>query len=398
MGGESDDASFTFGNADRVMRDLANDVDLYRASIEFSLFHVGHGHQARSLEGRYRQLVARRRPGVQGHRRGWPVRTEPAIPDAQDLAHLLEALQLAACPYSTTARSTWFTSRTPMPLKCDKGYDTPNGCLAHGMKRYYGGDPRRTAGRPDQGQLDRRVGLRAVHAHQRVAGRGFDLRPGDAGGLHRQRHAGELQDGGGPGRERLLRGAGRRGRRPARGVHADSLRDKDGDATRDLWATSSTARRTTATPARPRPSDGAWATIRPARRTGSRSTSPETRLAATGGRSSPATPPTGQLRGRNRVPRDPQVGREGTPVLQARRAPDGRHRRAGIERAGSGPLRACACTARAHQPRLDRDQHAVPARGLRLGPGRHHRSSWTPRRRSSTCRPRSTRPRSATSR
>ena len=22
--------------------------------------------------------------------------------------------------------------------KCDKGYDTPNGCLAHGMKRYYG--------------------------------------------------------------------------------------------------------------------------------------------------------------------------------------------------------------------------------------------------------------------
>ena len=26
-----------------------------------------------------------------------------------------------------------------MPTKCDKGYDTPNGCLAHGMKRYYGG-------------------------------------------------------------------------------------------------------------------------------------------------------------------------------------------------------------------------------------------------------------------
>jgi hypothetical protein len=22
--------------------------------------------------------------------------------------------------------------------KCDKEYDTPNGCLAHGMKRYYG--------------------------------------------------------------------------------------------------------------------------------------------------------------------------------------------------------------------------------------------------------------------
>ena len=26
-----------------------------------------------------------------------------------------------------------------MPTKCDKNYDTPNGCLAHGMKLYYGG-------------------------------------------------------------------------------------------------------------------------------------------------------------------------------------------------------------------------------------------------------------------
>ncbi|MBZ5619017.1 MAG: hypothetical protein LAQ69_09875 [Acidobacteriia bacterium] len=41
MGNEADDATFTFGNADRVMRDLANDVDLFRATIEFSLYHVG---------------------------------------------------------------------------------------------------------------------------------------------------------------------------------------------------------------------------------------------------------------------------------------------------------------------------------------------------------------------
>ena len=41
MGNEADEATFTFGNADRVMRDLANDVDLFRASISFSLFHVG---------------------------------------------------------------------------------------------------------------------------------------------------------------------------------------------------------------------------------------------------------------------------------------------------------------------------------------------------------------------
>ena len=41
MGNEADDATFTFGNADRVMRDLANDVDLFRAAIEFSLSTSG---------------------------------------------------------------------------------------------------------------------------------------------------------------------------------------------------------------------------------------------------------------------------------------------------------------------------------------------------------------------
>jgi hypothetical protein len=40
MGNEADNATFTFANADRVMRELANDVDLFSASIEFSLFHV----------------------------------------------------------------------------------------------------------------------------------------------------------------------------------------------------------------------------------------------------------------------------------------------------------------------------------------------------------------------
>lgn len=43
IGNEADQAQFTFGNADRVMRDLSNDVDLFRASIELSLFHVGTG-------------------------------------------------------------------------------------------------------------------------------------------------------------------------------------------------------------------------------------------------------------------------------------------------------------------------------------------------------------------
>lgn len=41
IGGSSDLAQFTFGNADRVFTALANDTNLSRASIEFSIFHVG---------------------------------------------------------------------------------------------------------------------------------------------------------------------------------------------------------------------------------------------------------------------------------------------------------------------------------------------------------------------
>ena len=40
INGASDSAEFVFGNADRVMTDLAADTDLWRAAIEFSLFHV----------------------------------------------------------------------------------------------------------------------------------------------------------------------------------------------------------------------------------------------------------------------------------------------------------------------------------------------------------------------
>jgi hypothetical protein len=43
LGNDADDASFVLGNADRVMGDLANAVDLWRATIEFALFPVGRG-------------------------------------------------------------------------------------------------------------------------------------------------------------------------------------------------------------------------------------------------------------------------------------------------------------------------------------------------------------------
>lgn len=43
MNGESDEATFVFGNADRVMRDLSFQTDLKYARIDFGIFHVGTG-------------------------------------------------------------------------------------------------------------------------------------------------------------------------------------------------------------------------------------------------------------------------------------------------------------------------------------------------------------------
>src|SRR5690606_6639791 len=40
-----------FGNADRVMHALASDVDLFRAELAFSLFHVGTGIQLALWKG-----------------------------------------------------------------------------------------------------------------------------------------------------------------------------------------------------------------------------------------------------------------------------------------------------------------------------------------------------------
>lgn len=144
IGNTSDQATFTFGNADRVMRELVNDVDLMQASVEFSLFHVGTGIKLDLWKG----VVS-----------DWGLDTGPEFKlSASDGIYQLNL----PYPSQNMTRGCWkdfddgnncpFTSAhtgaidpatgggiTPDPSGCDKGYDTPDGCLAHGMKRYFGG-------------------------------------------------------------------------------------------------------------------------------------------------------------------------------------------------------------------------------------------------------------------
>ncbi|MBN2118516.1 MAG: hypothetical protein JW730_18225 [Anaerolineales bacterium] len=140
LGNSSDEARFTFGNADRVMRDLANDVDLYRAVVEFSLFHVGSEIKIDLWKGTVTN---------------WGLDSS-----AKFQLSAADGLYELTLPYPTRkiSRTCWkcfddgngcpFTAQGVMdythfptadPATCDKSYDGANGCLAHGMKKYFGG-------------------------------------------------------------------------------------------------------------------------------------------------------------------------------------------------------------------------------------------------------------------
>ena len=138
MGNEADSANFTFGNGDRVMRDLANDVDLYRASLEFSLFHVGTGIKLDLWKGDIIDWTVDAGPQFKVTASDGLYELNLPYPTRKVSRTCWKVLGGQACPYDghtvdlvhfPSADTTW----------CDKNYDTANGCLAHQMKKSYGG-------------------------------------------------------------------------------------------------------------------------------------------------------------------------------------------------------------------------------------------------------------------
>ncbi len=138
MGNETEDATFTFGNADRVMRDLANDVDLFRATIEFSLYHVGQQIKLDLWKGDIinwqfdsgAEFKVTAADGLYELNLPYPTRKVSRS--------CWKAFNVGACPYSTAGALDLVHFPSADASKCDKGYDTANGCLAHGVKQYYG--------------------------------------------------------------------------------------------------------------------------------------------------------------------------------------------------------------------------------------------------------------------
>jgi hypothetical protein len=138
MGNESDDASFTFGNADRVMRDLANDVDLYRAAISFSLFHVGQGIKVDLWKGDIVNWSLDAGPEFKITASDGLYELNLPYPTRKISRTCWKAFNSQACPYTGHGALDLVHFPDADASRCDKNYDTANGCLAHGMKRYYG--------------------------------------------------------------------------------------------------------------------------------------------------------------------------------------------------------------------------------------------------------------------
>lgn len=139
MGNEADEAQFAFGNADRAMRDLANDVDLYRAALEFSLFHVGTGIKLDLWKGEIVNWACDAGPEFRVTAADGLYELNLPYPTRKISRTCWKPFNSVGCPFATAGALDLVHFPNADASKCDKGYETANGCLAHGMKRHYGG-------------------------------------------------------------------------------------------------------------------------------------------------------------------------------------------------------------------------------------------------------------------
>ena len=133
VGSESDDAQFTFGNADRVMTAIFNSTNLDLARIEFSLFHVGTSIKIDLWAGDLTDCDASEdnefhttfSDGLFQLNLPFPNRriSRTCWKDFNDGIN---------CPASSAGGSN-------LGISCDKGFDTPAGCVFHNMTSYHGG-------------------------------------------------------------------------------------------------------------------------------------------------------------------------------------------------------------------------------------------------------------------
>jgi len=131
--GSSDNVRFTFGNADRVMTQLANDTDLKYAEIDLCLFHVNSGILLQLWKGVIQNFVS---DGTAS----FPVTCSDGFFQIMN-----------QYPERVVSRQCWkiFNDGVNCPYaahgsggdpdSCDYYLESANGCQAHGMAKYFGG-------------------------------------------------------------------------------------------------------------------------------------------------------------------------------------------------------------------------------------------------------------------
>lgn len=140
--GQSDQVTLTFGNADRVMRMIANETNLEYASVQFSIYHVA---SATKLDFWAGQVLP------QGYQIDTSPQFElncsdplsspfltcpPRIVDHNCNAKYDDGIE---CQFAAHGALDLVNFPSADASKCDHSFDGPNGCLAHQMKYWYRG-------------------------------------------------------------------------------------------------------------------------------------------------------------------------------------------------------------------------------------------------------------------
>jgi hypothetical protein len=137
--GTSDNVQFAFGNADRAMSAFRRDTGLMYAEIDLSLYHVQSGYLLQLWKG----III----GWQGDQTNrFSVRCSDGLyPITQEYPRRTITRQCwklfndgINCPYDSASSNKGLGGS---PTSCDYYFNSPNGCLAHGMSLYFGGHP-----------------------------------------------------------------------------------------------------------------------------------------------------------------------------------------------------------------------------------------------------------------
>jgi len=144
IGSSADSATFTLGNADRIMTAVANVCDLYRADVQLSLFHVGaltkinvwRGHSIGYISEEGNPIFTLKcADGLYELNLSYPPR-EPSRTCGKPYDNAT-----GLCPFAASGSLDLVNFPSADAGSCDRGYLTPNGCAAHRMQAWFGGLP-----------------------------------------------------------------------------------------------------------------------------------------------------------------------------------------------------------------------------------------------------------------